>query len=188
RANMQNQALTTFTNLLRSSDFARQIRRNSVTEAACQIIGRGCILKLHQINMNLEVTPDDILVDCGANVGQITSLFARTGATVHSFEPNPRCVETLRKRFRFVPNVTIHHAGVMDSACKLTLRVPSQKDTTSWETSVAGTFLRNATPIDGEFDEYEVQCVDLASWVLSQPRRIRLMKLDIEGAEVAVIS
>jgi FkbM family methyltransferase len=176
---------------LRSSPLARRIRRSAIVELGYQTLGRGRILRLPQVQIELEISPRDTLVDCGSNVGQITSQFARTGATVHAFEPNKSCYKILRKRFRFTPNVTIHHAGVMHRSCVLTLRVLRQTPDLSWETSVAGSFLHEPTETSNsldKFDSYDVECIDLAEWVLSRPNRIRLLKLDIEGAEIAVIN
>jgi hypothetical protein len=97
---------------LRSSPIARRIRRSGITEFGFQTLGRGPVLQLHQLRTMLSVSPSDTLVDCGANVGQVTSQFARTGANVYAFEPNPICYRTLQERFKFVRNVTIYHSGV----------------------------------------------------------------------------
>lgn len=173
---------------LRASPVARQIRRSGYVEAVYQTFGRQRVLRLPQIDLNLPITANDILVDCGANVGQTTSIFARTGAMVYAFEPNPLCVSILRNRFKFAPNVVIHHAGVMDRAGDLVLKVPKQNEHMQWETSVEGSFYEDSSGRPEFYDSYSVPCVNLSEWVLRQTSRIALLKLDIEGAEVDVIN
>src|SRR5436190_23184541 len=57
---------------------------------------------------------DSVVIDCGANVGNITKKFADTGATVHAFEPDPLAFDILSKRFGSFPNVMLHNEGVWD--------------------------------------------------------------------------
>jgi len=176
---------------LRSSQTARRIRRSGVVELAFQKLRRSPILRLHQVRTEFVVSPGDTIVDCGANVGQVTSQFARTGAAIHAFEPNPHCYQILRERFKHVHNVTIHHNGAMDRACVLRLRVLKQSSDLNWDTSVAGSFHPDSTriaPSDDSFVNYDIACIDLAEWVLNRSGRIRLLKLDIEGSEIPVIN
>src|SRR5216117_3530220 len=52
---------------------------------------------LRRLNKN------SLVIDCGANTGDITKKFADTGATVHAFEPDPLAYEFLKKRFEKNP-------------------------------------------------------------------------------------
>src|SRR5690606_36004155 len=54
---------------------------------------------------NLHITRDDVVLDCGANVGSITALLAQSKATVHAFEPNPYAYAKLQQAFRYYHNV-----------------------------------------------------------------------------------
>ena len=60
----------------------------------------------------LDLKPGDIAVDCGANVGVYTRFMARSGATVHAFEPDPVAFEQLRENTASLPNVVTHQAAV----------------------------------------------------------------------------
>ncbi len=51
-----------------------------------------------------EVKSGDILIDCGANIGTVTKRFAATGATVHSFEPDPWSFSKLEANIFGAPN------------------------------------------------------------------------------------
>ena len=83
----------------------RAIRYHWATERLRYWLRGGPILILPEIDLQLEIKPEDVLIDCGANVGEVTSRFARTGAVVYAFEPNPICYSVLAHRFRAMPNV-----------------------------------------------------------------------------------
>jgi FkbM family methyltransferase len=173
---------------LRSNDLARRVRRNRFVELGYQTLGRAHVLNLHQIDVEIIIQPGDVIVDCGANVGQVTSQFARSGALVYAFEPNPVCFQTLQERFKFVRNVKIQNVGIMDRPCVLTLSVMRQHAGLSWETSVAGTFHAPPSGSSDELDTYDVDCIDLSAWLLARQGRVRLLKMDIEGSEIDVIN
>jgi 16S rRNA A1518/A1519 N6-dimethyltransferase RsmA/KsgA/DIM1 with predicted DNA glycosylase/AP lyase activity len=46
--------------------------------------------------------PGDVVVDCGANRGDVTEALAGSGATVHAFEPDPYNLARLQERFATV--------------------------------------------------------------------------------------
>lgn len=48
---------------------------------------------------NLKLDKDSIIIDCGANIGDFTSVVARSGSRVVSVEPHGECFSILRKRF-----------------------------------------------------------------------------------------
>src|SRR5438046_2471357 len=65
-----------------------------------------------------------IAVDVGANDGVYTHAFARTGAIVEAFEPQPRCVDVLRAYVRRRPNVHVHGEALGAADSRGVLRVP----------------------------------------------------------------
>jgi FkbM family methyltransferase len=140
--------------------------------------------------IEIDVKPDDILIDCGANVGSITSRFARTGAVVYAFEPHPKCWAMLKRRFSAMSNVFIFNAGVMDRQCKLILRTPNAYQ--KWdalETTVAASFIPGAMhENDYSVTEIEVECIDLDLFIRNLNKRVRILKLDIEGSEIVVLN
>lgn len=145
---------------------------------------------IEEVGLDLEIDADDILLDCGANVGDVSSIFARTGATVYAFEPNPLCFDVIRQRFRLMPKVHCLHNGVMDRDCVLTLSTPEpHAGFDALETTVAATFngaaLRSA---DYALRVDEVRCLDVDAFVRRLGGHVRLMKVDIEGAEIEVLN
>jgi len=166
----------------------RRIRHLGLTERVWTWLKADARLCL-PIGIEIDVKPDDVFIDCGANVGDITSLFARAGGTVYAFEPHPTCFSILRRRFSMMPNVHLFNQGVMDRACTLTLNTPkayAQYD--SLDTTVAASFIPDAMPTDTLITESAAECIDLDGFIRTLGRRVRLLKLDIEGSEVVVLN
>ena len=167
----------------------RIIRYRWVTEYARNLLKGNSIFVVPEIDLQIELCANDVVIDCGANVGDVTSKLARTGATVYAFEPNPYCFAILKNRFRAISNVTCLNVGVLDKNCKLKFRVPDAHgpfDTIA--ASLAGTFEVTALdPSAYTIHEAEIECIDLNEFISSLHRPIRFLKLDIEGSEIAVL-
>lgn len=128
----------------------------------------------------------DTVIDCGANVGDMTSVMAEGGATVHAFEPNPHACAVLRQKFEPNPRVTIHEAAVhvSDGTLPLYLHENSGDNEVYW--SNGSSLLADKPNVSGERC-VEARTIDLAAFIDALPGRIRLLKMDIEGAEVEVL-
>jgi FkbM family methyltransferase len=169
--------------------FRRQVMHGAVVEYLRKILKGGPRLRL-PVGPEFEINPGDVLIDCGANVGDICSLFARTGATVYAFEPHPACWDILRRRFWMMSNVTCFNRGVMDRDCKLSFQMPQaheQYDVV--DASTAATFTEGVMETDRySVREVNIQCIDLEKFIKDLGRRVRILKLDVEGSEVAIIN
>jgi FkbM family methyltransferase len=165
----------------------RELRWNPVVERVQQMLRANSKLLLKPIDLEIEIRSSDILIDCGANIGGVASLFARTGAQVYAFEPNPVCFAAISKRFSLTPNVTCFNQGVTDKRCTLELTVKNPHGKwNEFDTSIASTFMLDQLP--PESSKTSIECVDLSEFILSLGHRVRLIKLDIEGSEIAVIN
>jgi len=160
----------------------RKIRFNSFVERAQQKIRMNPRLSLPQIGTEIDVSESDILIDCGANVGDVSSSFARTGARIYAFEPSPLSFAILKKRFSRTPNVTLFNKGVMDRTCALQLSTPlSHGRFDSIDSTISASFINDSLPPSSTTI---VDCVDLSAFIFSLLGRVRLLKLDIEGSEI----
>ena len=128
----------------------------------------------------------DTVIDCGANVGEMTAVMAAGGATVHAFEPNPHACEVLRKKFGSNTRVHVHEAAVhtAEGTLRLYLHENSSQDEVYWSN---GSSLLAEKPNVSAERFVEARTVDLASFINALPGRVRLLKIDIEGAEVEVL-
>jgi lipopolysaccharide transport system ATP-binding protein len=132
-----------------------------------------------------ELAPEDIAIDCGANVGKITAEFARRGAVVHAFEPDPAAFAELQRQFGTNPKIRLYQAAVAAADGKMPLYFRSERATDAVLYSVGSTLFREKTDVlKDAFCEVEVR--RLADF-LRQFQRIRILKMDIEGAECEVL-
>jgi len=130
--------------------------------------------------------PGSVAVDCGANVGRITALLAARGAEVYAFEPNPHAFEALARRFASNPRVHCLAKAVAatDGRARLYLHVDSAADQLTWST---GSSLLAAKPNVDASTYVEVETVDLDAFLDDLGRVVRVLKLDVEGAELEVL-
>jgi FkbM family methyltransferase len=169
----------------------RRIRYLGLTERLLTWAKGDARLRL-PIGIQIDVEPNDVFIDCGANVGDITSAFARTGGIVYAFEPHPTCFSILRRRFSMMPNVHLFNQGTMDRVCKLVLRTPNPPDVYDiLDQTIGASFVRTdnfGMRACNRFTESEAGCIDLDAFIRQLGRRVRVLKLDIEGAEIAVLN
>jgi FkbM family methyltransferase len=127
--------------------------------------------------------PGDHFADCGANIGYFTlAAAAAVGPTgrVDAFEPDPLNRERLQRHLAAngaPPHVRVHPIALSDTAGQATLYHPTQAGRNHGEASLF-------RPADGDVTPYTV-LTDRLDEVLEKPPH--LIKMDIEGAELAAI-
>jgi FkbM family methyltransferase len=125
--------------------------------------------------------PGDRFVDIGANIGMI-ALHARSlvgsAGRIDCFEPNPECVERLRRHLQLnnIQNVTIHICALSDKAGKSTLNLSSEHSGTATLTEVDD--VKRTLPVT----------VCVGDDLLMEGPVINVMKVDVEGYEMKVLS
>lgn len=176
--------------VLLSKGVTRGLRYNRFTEKLRSYLLKSNEIALDNIALRLAISPGDIVLDCGANVGDITSKFARSGATVYAFEPNKLCFDIITKRFALMPNVHCLNNGMMDCNCQLDLATPEpHAGFDALDTTLAASFKVEGLRTDHyEIKRESVACVDVDHFIRSLGKRVRLMKIDIEGSEIQVIN
>lgn len=143
--------------------------------------------KLSSLSNVIQLSPNSIALDLGANVGKITQQMADSGATVYAFEPNPFAFERLQQRFKDNPKVTCLNKAVLDKETTIPLYFHefSDQDEITW--SVGSSLLDyKKNVLKGK--KVDVQAVDLAEFIKSLEKPIDLIKMDIEGVECKVIN
>jgi FkbM family methyltransferase len=130
------------------------------------------------INQYLE--QGDIFVDVGANIGiesiPAAKLVGNTGQ-IHSFEPNTKINMLLHQSIdaNALTNITLNSFAVSDIDGKIFLSVP---------TSSSGSATVTKTNLD---KSQEITAIKLDSYSPLINRRIKLLKIDVEGHELAVL-
>jgi FkbM family methyltransferase len=134
--------------------------------------------------------PGDVVVDCGANRGDVTALLAASGAVVHAFEPDPYNFAKLEERFAGVAGVHLHAAAVGVSAGTIRLMRAANWEANPELASVKSTVVAGGHNIaDGA--GIDVVLIDFPAFLrglVAAHGRIAFVKIDIEGAELELLS
>ena len=133
------------------------------------------------------LAPGDVAIDAGANVGKFTVMMARTGATVHAFEPNSVAYAQLVAAVADYPNVTTHHAALAPEAGEVKLFMHKRADEDPLLRSVSSSVVTDKSNISTEHYETVVG-IDIVQFIRGLGRPLRLLKMDVEGAEVALLN
>jgi FkbM family methyltransferase len=122
-----------------------------------------------------------VAVDVGANEGVYTHAFARTGAIVEAFEPQPDCLQVLRSYVRRHANVHVRGEALGAADTEGRLRVPLRdgRAVSGWAN------LRDERQSRAEpAVEHKVQIRTLDSFAF---RNVAVIKIDVEGFELDVM-
>jgi FkbM family methyltransferase len=141
-------------------------------------------------HVQIDFSPGDLVIDCGANVGDISALFAVHGAAVIAYEPNIYAYKHLQNRFLNYKNVTCFQAGVYteDSTKKLFLHENSKQNPLKYSTGCSIIEQKNNVDTNNSID---IKLVDLSRIIKqinnSYSKGVHVLKIDIEGAECDLI-
>jgi len=132
--------------------------------------------------------PGDVVIDCGASVGEVTAYFCSKGSEVYAFEPNKYAFDVLKRRFSNNPNVHCVQKGVsapeQAGIAKLYLHEHAESDQIKYSTGSS----TRADKCNINLKNYlEIQLLDLCSFIKILNRPIKVLKIDIEGAEMELI-
>lgn len=136
--------------------------------------------------LSIKLKKNDIAIDCGANIGEITKQLAKSKATVYAFEPNPYAFEVLNNRFTNMQNVHCIQKGISNKNCtkKLYLHENSDKDEVYWSTG-SSLLAFKGNVLTQKYVEVEI--VDLIEFIDKLNSRVRILKMDVEGVECRIL-
>ncbi len=124
-----------------------------------------------------------VIFDVGANVGQTVArlrpLFP--AATIHSFEPVPATFTALQTKTRGDANVHCHALALADRAGETWIQLHESSDQNSLVPELSGTTGANGPKVRLELDTLAAFCAR------NGITRIDLLKIDVEGFEMAVL-
>ena len=129
----------------------------------------------------------DIAIDCGANVGNVSTYLCKSGATVYAFEPNPHAFAVLEKRLFKYSNAHYYKKAVLDHNVTTKLYFHSNSDKNELLWSTGSSLLQEKANV--RKDKYiEVETVDLSEFISNLQGNIKLLKLDVEGVEHSILT
>lgn len=119
-------------------------------------------------------------LDVGANVGNHALFFAEYFKVVHAFEPNPRVARLLDLNAQLANNVCVHELACGDEEGQAGFSVPFARNLGG------GRIVQSAGGLVGEgLLEVPIRRLDDLFGGTSSP--VRLIKIDVEGLELAVL-
>ncbi|MBX5468827.1 MAG: FkbM family methyltransferase [Thermoleophilaceae bacterium] len=128
------------------------------------------------------IRPGDLVVDVGANCGFWTLAAVRQGADVVAIEPVPSNLELLRRNLALngeERRVRVVEAAAGEGGGRIEIRIPATADG-SEQASIHHSAGDDARPV-------EVELVSIDSVVAGEEQPVRLMKMDVEGNELAAL-
>ena len=149
--------------------------------------------------LKIRLKSSDIVIDCGANIGETTAVLARKHSKVFAFEPDKAAFQILEEKFFHRVNVGCINKAVLDQKKTVRLYLSKQRASsdalpppTWWRYSkevwysVSSSVVPEKRGITTDIWE-EVETINLAEFILKLGSVVKILKMDIEGAEVAVL-
>ena len=135
------------------------------------------------------INPGDLVIDCGANVGKVTDYFSSKGAKVIAFEPNQFAFSYLKEKFKYNPEVDVINKGVAGNSFvgknKLFLHQESINNPLLY--SSGSSIIEDKNNINKD-DFQIIEIIDLSQFIKDLNRAVKLLKIDIEGAEIGLLN
>ncbi|NOL48322.1 MAG: FkbM family methyltransferase [Synechococcus sp. MIT S9220] len=130
-------------------------------------------------------SPDDIVIDIGANVGEFAKQFFGSGCSIKCFEPNPSCIARL-EAIALKHNVEVIRAAAStsDGVSDLYLHQNHELDPVLW--SSGSSLFKGKTNVDPN-NFVSVRTIDLSRYIFELDMPVRVLKIDIEGHEVELL-
>lgn len=115
---------------------------------------------------------DDVVIDCGANIGVFSAVAAWKGANVYAFEPQKDCFGYLQKQSNLHSNGTIYPVNAaLSDHCGEELFYYNKEHVTEFSQY-------------GEGEEMKVSCLTVDAFVKQNGlKSVDFIKADIEGGE-----
>lgn len=130
----------------------------------------------------------DLCIDLGANVGEITTRLAATGADVICFEPDPAAFSALEAATADLVNVTLENKAAGHKQDNLLLRRSAKWSPKDPLSRTTGSSLIDNDNGTSDQNSVLVEVVDIISYLEKLDRDIRILKMDIEGAEWEILT
>lgn len=133
-------------------------------------------------------TPFQTVFDIGANRGQTVGEFLKLmpGAKLIAFEPIPHLAESVRSKFASHDNLTVEALAMDDTVGTRTFHVNAYDETSSFLTTAIDTGERKYL---ARREDIQVHTTTLDAYCTARGvSAIDVLKLDVQGVELAVLS
>ena len=168
------------------SSWRKKVREKLIFRYVLSDLEREKVKRERALYSKVMDSVDDtfVCIDCGANTGQETLPWAEKGAEVHAFEPHPACFKVLKERVGKFSKVHLYEKGVWHKNSTMNLYL--EDGLGNEEVTQASSLLKLKQNVSKE-EFIEVEIIDLVEFINSLGKKVDLVKVDIEGAEVELI-
>lgn len=162
--------------------------RSVLIEANQALLDRNGPASLAEFDRRVRrLNAGDVCLDLGANMGIYTEMLAETGAEVHAYEPDPHCFAVLERRFAGRDNVHLHPQAVAAEPGQFLLRRTRAFLTDPDAQSTSSSIAVASRAIYDDENAVLVETLAFEDVVRGLGRPVALVKMDIEGAEFAIL-
>lgn len=138
----------------------------------------------------VNLRPNDVIIDVGANVGRFveTALAFQPYAKIHAFEPIPDIFAEMVKKVGAYSNVYCHNYALGSKLGVQQINISQYHEASSF-LELGHTLTAGVRGIDFSYNtKISVEIETLSNFVLRHSiRRIKLLKLDVQGFELEVL-
>jgi len=128
-----------------------------------------------------------LVIDVGANIGIVSAYIAKTGADVISFEPNKHAYQELKKIAKRYPNIKTHESAAGVSNRKVNLFLHKNYDDKYSDYSESSSL--NVDKLNVSANKFQkIFEIDFAIFLKKLPKKVSLIKIDIEGYEIELLN
>ena len=128
-----------------------------------------------------------LVIDLGANFGVASEMLAKTGAEVLAFEPDHNALVQLRFIAKRYPNIKVYPVAVGTHNRETVLYLHKDTGALDYDLSESSSLLRDHVNVSPRFTQAVTE-IDFAEFLLGLGRRVHLIKIDIEGFEIALVN
>ena len=137
----------------------------------------------YELSNHVNLEKNDVVIDCGANMGLFSALASTKGCRVYAFEPMKYTINNyLSKTASWNKNISICPYALSDKAETLTFKIDNSNIGASRQTS---------SNYQNDYDQQyqKVQAIALDDYVSQNNiNRVDFIKADIEGAERTMLA
>jgi FkbM family methyltransferase len=136
--------------------------------------GKGLSLaKDYQIYPNINIVPNDTVIEVGPNIGELTSYFVSKKAFVHLFEIDPLAIKCLKLNFNN-SEIKLNEMGAWNVDGEVKIQFNSNEASTTLYID------RNDNSLN------KIRTIKLSTYIQNMPN-IKLLKIEAEGGEPEVL-